>query len=142
MTRHLRYSLNILPFVTAILVLMIVPRLEKWLMPVVSDFVVASVWAETDAVFMTGYMRKARDCTFVGVQAVTFQEGHEHDVPLVFLDTRNNNATRPPGTQAWGPWMVTVRTDHADAVKLTATHRCHPFYTTDTVLATVPLRGH
>lgn len=142
MTRHLRYSLNVLPFVVALVILMVLPRLERALFPVVSDFVVTSLTKTPEYVVVSGYMRKTRDCTFVGVQAVAVQEAHEHDIPLIFLDARNNNATRPLGSQAWGPWKVTFPTTYADSVKLTSTHRCHPFYATDTPLANIPLREH
>lgn len=141
MSRHLRYSLNVLPFVVALSILMILPRLERALLPVVTGFVVTSMTKTPEHVVLSGYMRKDRDCIFVGVQAVAIQDAHEHDVPLIFLDARNNNATRPQGSQAWGPWKVTVPALYADSIKLISTHRCHPFYTTDTELASIPLRA-
>ena len=142
MTNQTRFSLNALPFVVALFLLIAVPRIEHFLFPVVKDFVVTGMVKEPHAVVINGYMHKVRDCNFVGVQVVTVNDGIEVDAPLIFLDTQNNNATRPKGTQGWGPWQVVVKAEAADAIKLTSTHRCHPFWATDTVLATVPLREH
>lgn len=142
MTRNTRYTLNALPALIAFLLVIFIPRLEHYLFPVVRDFVVAGMTREPQAVTINGYMRKVRDCKFVGVQAVGVVSGVEVDVPLIFLDAKNNNATRPEGTQGWGPWRITVKVAEADAIKLTSTHRCHWVYTTDTHLANIPLREY
>jgi hypothetical protein len=108
----------------------------------VKDFGVTSLVVTADSVEMSGYMRKVRDCKFIGVQALAVDgSGHEHDAPLIFLDAKNNNATRPQGTQGWGPWKVTIKTKDADSVRLVSTHRCHWVYANDTSLANIPLRG-
>ena len=142
MTSQTRFSLNALPFVVALFLLLAVPRIEHFLFPVVKDFVVTGMVKEPDAVTINGYMHKDRDCNFVGVQTVSISNGIEVDAPLIFLDAKNNNDTRPKGTQGWGPWQITVKVSSADAIKLTSTHRCHPFWATDTVLATIPLREY
>lgn len=142
MTRNVRYGLNALPALIALLLVMLVPRIEHYLFPVVRDFVVVGMTKEPEAVTINGYMRKVRDCTFVGVQAVAMAGGVEVDVPLIFLDAKNNNATRPQGTQGWGPWRVTVKVSDADSIKLTSTHRCHWVYANDTHLANIPLREY
>lgn len=139
MTRNTTYTLNALPALIALLLVVLVPRIEHYLAPVVRDFVVVGMQKTPDTITLQGYMRKARDCNFVGVQAVADVGGTQVDVPLIFLDAKNNNATRPQGTQAWGPWRVTVQAANAQAIHLTSTHRCHWIYTTDTHLATIPL---
>ena len=143
MTNPTRYGLHLLPALVALFLVVTLPYVEKWLFPVVKDFVVVGMVKEPHAVTINGYMRKVRDCTFVGVQAVALDAaGHEHDVPIVFLDAQNNNANRPQGTQGWGPWRVTVHVSEADGIRLSATHRCHWVYAVDTNLANIPLREY
>lgn len=143
MTRNTRYSLNMLPALVALFLVITLPYLERLLFPVVKDFVVVGMVKEPQAVTINGYMRKARDCKFVGVQAVAVDAtGHEHDAPLIFLDPEDNNATRPQGTQGWGPWRITVQVSDVDSIRLSATHRCHLVYANDTKLANIPLREY
>ena len=142
MTRNVKYTLNALPALVALLLVMLIPRVEHYVFPVVKDFVIVGMVKEPEAVTISGYMRKARDCKFVGVQASAISGGYEVDVPLIFLDAKNNNANRPQGTQSWGPWKVTVKVSDADSIRLVSTHRCHWVYTTDTELANVPLREY
>lgn len=143
MTRNVRYGLNALPALVALFLVIALPYLERSLFPVVKDFVVVGMLKEPQAITINGYLRKVRDCTFVGVQAVAVNSaGHEHDVPIIFLDAKNNNANRPQGTQGWGPWRITVHVSDADYIKLSATHRCHWVYANDTHLANIPLREY
>ena len=143
MTRNTRYSLNMLPALVALFLAITLPYLERLLFPVVKDFVVVGMVKEPQAVTINGYMRKVRDCKFVGVQAVAVDAtGHEHDAPLIFLDAKDNNATRPQGTQGWGPWRITVQVSDVDSIRLSATHRCHLVYANDTKLANIPLREY
>lgn len=142
MTRQTVFALNIMPFVVALLLVMGAPLAEQRLFPVVKDFVVTSLQRQPEAVVVSGYMRKVRDCQFVGIQAVAATGDAEFDVPLQFIDGTDRNATRPQGTQSWGPWRVTVPAIKADSLRLTATHRCHPLWATDTHLALIPLREY
>lgn len=140
---RIKVSLNFIPAMVAILMVFAMPRLEQLFFPVVRDFVVVGMVKEPEAVTINGYMRKVRDCKFVGVQASSVDStGHEHDAPLIFLDAKDNNATRPQGTQTWGPWQITVKVADADSIRLSATHRCHWVYANDTLLANIPLREH
>ncbi len=141
--KQAKTSLNFIPALVAILLVFAMPRLEDLVFPVVRDFAVVGVHREPSAITINGYLRKVRDCTFVGVQAITVDStGHGHDAPLIFLDTPNNNIARPTGTQTWGPWRVTIKTDSdAESVRLTATHRCHWVYANDTDLINIPLKG-
>ena len=143
MTRNTRYSLNMLPALVALFLVITLPYLERLLFPVVKDFVVVGMVKEPQAVTINGYMRKVRDCKFVGVHAVAVDAtGHEHDAPLIFLDAKDNNAARPQGTQGWGPWRITVQVSDVDSIRLSATHRYHLVYANDTKLANIPLREY
>ena len=83
MTRNTRYSLSMLPALVALFLVITLPYLERLLFPVVKDFVVVGMVKEPQAVTINGYMRKVRDCKFIGVQAVAVDSsGHEHDAPL------------------------------------------------------------
>lgn len=143
-TEQVKVSLNFVPALVAILLVFAMPRLEHLFFPVVKDFAVVGIQREPSAITINGYMRKVRDCAFVGVRAASIDAaGHEHDAPLIFLDTPNNNATRPQGTQTWGPWRVTIKTEsNAESVRLTATHRCHWVYANDTDLINIPLKDY
>ena len=137
-----RVFVNLIPALIAAMLMMLMPRLERAFFPVVRDFGITALNVYGDTVVMSGYMRKVRDCKFVGVQALGVDSaGRESDVPLIFLDAADNNATRKPGSQNWGPWKVTVKVADADSIKLVSTHRCHWVYAVDTSLANIPLRG-
>lgn len=143
MSKNTQVSLNILPFVVAMTIILFLPRVETLLMPVVKDFVVTSMSRDASSVTISGYMRKVRDCQFVGIQAAAVSGEVTYEVPLLFLDTKiDTNTTRPTGTQAWGPWRITLPAVQADEIKLTSTHRCHSVWATDTSLASIPLREH
>lgn len=142
-SKNTQFSLNILPFVVAMTIIIFLPRVESALMPVVKDFVVTSLARDESSVTISGYMRKVRDCQFVGVQATAVSGGASYDVPLLFLDAKvDTHGTRPSGTQAWGPWRITLPAIQADEIRLTSTHRCHSVWATDTPLAALPLREH
>lgn len=135
-----RVFISLLPALVAALLVMLMPNLERIFAPVVRDFLITSMTSSGNSLVMTGYMRKVRDCRFVGVQAIAIDSaGHARDAPLIFLDAANNTATRPQGAQAWGPWKVTVQATEAETLRLVATHRCHLVYANDTTLANIPL---
>ena len=137
-----RVFIGLLPALVAALLVMLLPRIEQAAFPVVRDFLITNLARTGEHVVMSGYMRKVRDCRFVGVQAIAIDSaGHVHDAPLIFLDAANNNATRPAGGQAWGPWKVTIKAADADALRLVATHRCHWVYAVDTTLANIPMHA-
>lgn len=142
-SKNTQFSLNILPYVVAMTIIIFLPRVESALMPVVKDFVVTSMSRDESSVTISGYMRKVRTCQFVGIQAAAVRGKTTYDVPLLFLDAKvDSHSTRPSGTQAWGPWRVTLPAVQADEIHLTSTHRCHPVWATDTPLASLPLREH
>lgn len=141
MSRQTRYALNVMPFALAVFLLLFVPRFEAWVFPVVKDFVVTGMVKEPGHVVLSGYMRKNRDCQFRAVNAEALMGDHWADVPLRFLDSENHTATRPTGTQSWGPWQVTVPVSWATRdIRLTAVHSCHPVWPTESVLAVIPIK--
>ena len=67
MSKQTAFALRIMPFVLALAIVLGLPIVERLAFPVVRDFVVTSMLKEPSAVMLSGYMRKARDCEFVGV---------------------------------------------------------------------------
>jgi hypothetical protein len=142
-TRPIKWSLNALPFLVALLLVTVIPKLEAWLMPVITNFTVTSVSRVNNTLVISGYLRKDRDCAFVGVSAIGLGGDRKVAVPLVFRDSLyDNNATRPQGTQAWGPWTLQIPVvPHIQTVDLDSTHTCHPLWTTTTHMAAIPVIG-
>lgn len=141
MSRQTHYALNVLPFALALFLMLFLPRFEAWLFPVVKDFVVTGMAKEPGYVTLTGYMRKSRDCRFRAVNAEALLGDQWADVPLRFMDSSNHTATRPTGTQPWGPWRVTVPVSLATQdIRLSAVHSCHPAWPTESRLAVIPIK--
>ena len=114
---------------------------EHEVMPVVTDFTVTSIVRVDDKLRLSGWMRKARNCQFAGVAAegVT-SSGAVSELPLSFRDAGHDTATRPTGTQSWGPWAVELPVvPDIKLVTMTAIHRCHPAWATMTELAKIPV---
>jgi hypothetical protein len=141
MSSQIKWSLNALPFIVALALLVAVPKIEAWLLPVVSSFTVTSIEREGDMLVVKGYMRKERECKFVGVSAVGEGNSASVDIPLVFRDyPHDNTGTRPTGTQAWGPWSMTIpKVPRIHSIDVDATHACHVLWTTSTHMAKIPV---
>lgn len=143
MSTSLSASLRLLPFVVALGLMLLVPRFEQFFFPVVRDFTVMGVDTEPEAITIKGYMRKVRDCQVLGLTVMSVDRtGAATEVPIIFLDRPQGGVSRPVGSQGWGPWKVTVKASDVDLLRLTVTHRCHWFYSSDTVLANIPLREY
>lgn len=143
MSRNIRWSLNILPFLVALLLVTAIPRLEAFFLPVVHSFTVTSVTRTGDVLMVKGYMRKDRDCSFVGVSATGIGNDAKVAIPLVFRDgAYDNTGTRPTGTQSWGPWTLHIPVaPQIHSIDMDATHACHPLWTTRTHLVSIPVIG-
>ena len=139
---YIKLVLQVLPILIAILLLTVLRWAEYIFFPVVKDFHLTSLERVDNYIVMQGYMRKVRDCRYVGVSAEgTTTSGHV-DLPLRFLESNavNDNTTRPQGTQNWGPWRVVIPTvPNISAVVLYSVHSCHPAWETTTELARLPL---
>ena len=139
---YVKLVLRVLPILIAILLLTVIRWAEYTFFPVVRDFHLTSIERVDNYIVMQGYMRKVRDCRYVGVSAEgTAPSGHV-DLPLRFLDTAivNDNTTRPQGTQNWGPWKVVIPTvPNISTVVLSSVHSCHLAWETTTELARLPL---
>lgn len=134
--------LKVVPIFIAALLLLTARLAEQVFMPVVKDFHLTSVQREGNHVIMSGYMRKVRDCRYVGVSAEGVTGENHVDLPLKFLDSSYpmDNATRPQGTQDWGPWKIVLPVSPSiTSVRLQSVHACHPAWETTTKLASVPL---
>ena len=144
MSTQLRWALNIWPMVLGMLIVLGINKLEHWAMPVVEDFTVTTMTRSGQSLRLSGYMRKSRNCEFIGVASEgEARDGPPVSVPLVFRDSRGDDvANRPTGTQGWGPWSLELPLEpDLRQVTLTATHKCHPFWSTESHLLTLPVPG-
>ena len=139
---YIKLVLRVLPILMAILLLTAIRWAEYTFLPVVKDFHLTSIERVDNYIVMQGYMRKVRDCRYVGVSAEgTTPSGHI-DLSLRFLDSAiiNDNTTRPQGTQNWGPWKVVIPTvPNISTVVLSSVHSCHLAWETTTELARLPI---
>jgi hypothetical protein len=139
---YLKLVLQVLPILIAILLLAVLRWAEYAFFPVVKDFHLTSIERVDNYIVMQGYMRKVRDCRYVGVSAEGTTPSGRVDLPLRFLDSAivNDNTTRPQGTQNWGPWRVVIPiVPNINTVVLYSVHSCHPAWETTTELARLPL---
>lgn len=139
---YIRLVLRVLPILIAILLLTVLRWAEYIFFPVVKDFHLTSIERVDNYILMQGYMRKVRDCRYVGVSAEGVAPSGRVDLPLRFLDDDivNDNTTRPQGTQNWGPWKVVIPTvPNINTVVLYSVHSCHLAWETTTELARLPL---
>ena len=139
---YIKLVLRVLPILTAILLLTALRWAEYVFFPVVKDFHLTSLERVDNYIVMRGYMRKVRDCRYVGVSAEGITTSGHVDLPLRFLDSAiiNDNTTRPQGTQNWGPWRVVIPTvPNISTVVLYSVHSCHLAWETTTELARLPL---
>ena len=139
---YIRLVLRVLPILIAILLLTVLRWAEYIFFPVVKDFHLTSIERVDNYIVMQGYMRKVRDCRYVGVSAEGVALSGRVDLPLRFLDKNivNDNTTRPQGTQNWGPWKVVIPTvPNINTVVLYSVHSCHFAWETTTELARLPL---
>lgn len=142
MSKHTEIALRLWPMVLGMLIILGAMKIERLAFPVVEDFHISKMERKGDYVVMSGFMRKTRDCTFVGVSAELVQGNTILQIPLAYLDnTTNHTASRPMGAQGWGPWQILIPAVQSnDTVALTATHKCHPWWTTQSHLANIPTK--
>lgn len=137
---YFRVGVKVVPFFVAVLLLVLAKGFEFYFMPVVKDFHLTQIKRDGGYTIMSGYMRKARDCQFVGVSATGITEGGKVSLPLRFMDSANDNDTRPTGMQNWGPWRIVIpASPHVLAVELDSVHACHIAWPSTTHLARVPV---
>lgn len=117
-------------------------RAEHRYMPVVEDFVVLDMQVTQGSAVMSGVMNKVRNCQYLGLGATAIYNTGETDaVPVWTRGTINGQSfTRPTGSQAWGPWVITVPISPATvAIKFDLVHRCHLLWSSATDLGVIPL---
>ena len=139
---YIKLALQVLPVLIAILLLTAFRWAEYVFFPVVKNFHLTSIERVDNYIVMQGYMRKVRNCRYVGVSAEGITPSGRVDLPLRFLDSAivNDNTTRPLGTQNWGPWRVVIPTvPNISTVVLYSVHSCHLAWETTTELARLPL---
>ena len=141
---YIKLVLRVLPILIAILLLTALRWAEYIFFPVVKDFHLTSLERVDNYIVMQGYMRKVRDCRYVGVSAEGTTTSGRVDLPLRFLESNsvNDNTTRPQGTQNWGPWRVVIPSaPNINTVVLYSVHSCHLAWETTTELARLPLQA-
>ena len=139
---YIKLVLRVLPILIAILLLTVLRWAEYIFFPVVKDFHLTSLERVDNYIVMRGYMRKVRDCRYVGVSAEGATTSGRVDLPIRFLESNivNDNTTRPQGTQSWGPWRVVIPTvPNINTIVLYSVHSCHLAWETTTELARLPL---
>lgn len=142
MSKQTEIALRLWPLVLGMLIILGSMKIEHLAFPVVEDFHISKMERKGDYVVMSGFMRKTRNCTFVGVSAELVQGKTILQIPLTYLDSvSDHTATRPIGTQGWGPWQILIPAVQSNAtVALTATHKCHLWWTTQSHLANIPAK--
>jgi len=140
MSRHVKWALNVWPFVFGALLILGAVKAEHRFFPVVEHFIVTSVSREVDGIIVSGQMVKERACDFIGVTA---KADTGAALSLKFMDDDSPSSfTRPTGSQEWGPWKVIVPVaPRVNTVSFIASHSCHPFWVTRTDLATIVING-
>lgn len=71
---------------------------------------------------------KKRECEFIGLNI--YQDSVR--LALKFLDQDDSDSSRPVGDQIAGPWLIGTY-DVKDTV-VTVRHKCHPLWTTRTIM--------
>ena len=141
MSRHVQIALKIWPAIFGALLILGMVRFEQYFMHVVESFNVTEITREADGVFLRGHMIKSRHCEFIGVTAIG--DPAAGTVSLKFLDDDSPGTfSRPTGSQTWGPWKVFVPlAPKINAITLTSSHGCHPFWVTRTELVKITING-
>lgn len=122
-------SLSIIQLTTLVLG----PRIEGRLFPVVGDVVITSQ-AEVDCgncISLFGTFQKLRECTFLDLLVIyqTPDKG-EVGVPVRFT---NGAVVRTEGLHSFGPWEVDLSPRQFEQSTIVeAYHECHPFWVTVT----------
>ena len=139
---YTKLALRVLPIFVALTLMFTLRWLEHTFMPVVKDFHLTKIEQTDNYIVMEGYLRKVRNCKYVGISVEGITSEGSVDLPLKFLDAENfnDNGTRPEGTQDWGPWRIIIpAAPSISAVNLNSVHSCHLAWETTTNLARVPL---
>lgn len=120
--------------ITAVFMLFVFSHIEPLFFPVVMNYSVTSGAKLQEGYTILGYMNKVRACEFIGVQVM---DQDKMRLPIKFMDnTKDDRATRPTGSQSFGPWVIQTR-DESYEITLTVTHKCHPMWHTVTTLGTI-----
>ena len=89
--------------------------------PVVEDFQVLDIQRDSDSLYISGTMRKVRDCSFERLTVYDKAVRPMRVLDYIYLDTPNSVQSRDKGVQAWGVWKITPNTKN---ILLTAIHTC------------------
>lgn len=122
-----------LPIAFAALAIVIVhpllPAIEGELFPVVSDATITHVEAQSNGtVLIHGEFEKFRNCAFLGLSWYLGTPQTGSIIPVEF----SKAIDRDEGPALFGPWRLLMRQDQLGQSTAIVTHRCHPFWATET----------
>lgn len=124
------------PFILGATVVLGANKVESVFFPVVSEFHTASIERKDNTIVLSGFMHKTRDCQLIGVTASMVIQGRVTPLPLLYT----SGVASEVGIQGWGPWRVVIPTEQTKGViSLSSTYRCHPLWSTQTNLISIPV---
>lgn len=120
-------------FLIQLVTIVIGPRLEGRLFPVVDQVTITDVEESGcgDCVSISGHFEKLRECTFLDLLVVyQVPNGGRVGVPVRFT---NGTIVRGEGIHDFGPWEIDLSVrQFEDNTVVEAFHQCHPFWVTVT----------
>ena len=135
-----RYMGGVAPFIIGLVITVLMNILEPLLFPVIVGWTPTKVEHVDDTVVVSGYMKVARECQFISVNAtyVDRNTGKQVHAPLFFMNDRPDNHVHEPLTQNWGPWVIHLPYgQEIRELNFRSTHVCHPGWNTTTYLGSV-----
>lgn len=136
----LSQSLNIS---IGVFIVFIANFIEHSFMPVIRDFEISKIEHTNTQIYISGWKRKERDCSFIGISAEGINADNERrDLKIVFQESHIPQYPIPIGKHTWGPWAIVMPVDdNIRILTLTATHRCHPAWNTTTELIELDIKN-
>lgn len=138
-SRHTKIALKLWPIVLGMLIILGMMRIEQAWFPVITDFHISKLEHKQGYVVLSGFMRKTRDCSFVGVSAELVNGSVRKGLPFTYSNPYSDASMHQLDAQGWGPWKIIIPANQTNAiVSLTATHRCHVWWQTQSHLGNLP----
>ena len=142
MSKLYDFTTHLIPVIVGSGIVLSTMQLENAFFPVIDGFHVTQMTVLPKAVGMSGYLHKRRDCTFIGITATGLLGNLEQADLNINYTNRQISGVRPAGSYPWGLVIIQLPDEKViDAIELDALHDCHPFWTTRSHLATVPIYG-
>jgi hypothetical protein len=123
----MRLLSRIAPAIGVLLVVWASYHIERWWMPVITDFQVERIERTPTGWLAWGSYNKRRVCELVSSNVVAYGDGPA----TLLLQVKPFDA--PLGHIAWGPFDIPRAAKPFTRVQVVSTHRCHPFWSTQAV---------